>query len=619
MNRRARRAGQTSGHHAAIDASEQDWGNPSALDELAARASLLYQEGQAKRAELICDKILARQPSHADALTLSGLILQGSGRHRLAVKNFRKAIASDPAQPACHYNIAFSLQALGRRDEATIHFRNAVTLGYHQNGIERLILQDPAIVACVNRMEERWPLPVKTDELFPASVLERLQSDLFLRCALEAVPLRGIAVERFITRLRSAVLEHVYLDITRSNTCDFALIDLIAAVARQCFINEYVFAQNAEETRQSAGLKELLERKVMEGQDIPPALLAAVAAYCPLHCLPLATPLAGRNWPQSVAELVRQQVGEPAEEANDRPSIPVLTPVDDAVSLRVMQQYEENPYPRWTINPLAAPAFDHEEKAAPISGSAPNSTNEILIAGCGSGQHAVQIARGFPDAHLLAVDISLPSLAYARRKAREAGLRNIEFAQADILRIAAVGGVFDRIEAVGVLHHLAEPEAGWRLLLSLLRPQGTMRIGLYSATARRAIIAAQKFVAERGYRPTLEDIRRCRQEILDLYQTRSWRNVIETADFYSMSGCRDMLFHVMEHNFDIPRIKRFLDDHNVAFEGFELEPQIRENFTTQFPGAEALTDLEKWQAFELANPQTFRAMYVFTARKQRAS
>jgi SAM-dependent methyltransferase len=229
----------------------------------------------------------------------------------------------------------------------------------------------------------------------------------------------------------------------------------------------------------------------------------------------------------------------------------------------------------------------------------------------------VQIARGFPDAQVLAIDISLPSLAYARRKAREAGLRNIEFAQADILKVAAIGGVFDRIEAVGVLHHLAEPETGWRLLLALLRPGGTMRIGLYSATARRGIIAAQKFAAERGYRPTLEDIRRCRQEILDLYQTRGWRNVIETADFYSMSGCRDMLFNVMEHNFDIPRIKRFLDDHNVAFQGFELEPPIRENFTEQFPDADALTDLDKWQAFELANPQTFGHMYVFTARKDR--
>lgn len=615
MNRRARRAGQTSGHTAATDVAEQDWGDPSVLAELVARASLLYQEGQAERAELICDKILARQPSHAGALTLLGLVLQGAGRHRMAVKNFRKAIASDPAQPACHYNIAFSLEVLGRPDEATTHFRNAVTLGYHENGIEKLILQDPVIVTCVNRMEERWPLPIKTDELFPASVLERLKSDIFLRCALEAVPLRGIAVERFFTRLRSAVLEHVYLAITQSKTLGFALIDLIAAIARQCFINEYVFSRSAEEERHSTALKELLERKVMDGQEIPPALLATVGAYFPLHSLPVATALAARSWPQSVAELVRQQVREPAEEADDRLSIPALTPVDDAVSLRVMQQYEENPYPRWTINPLAAP---QAERPAALSDAGMLSTNKILIAGCGSGQHAMQIARGYPDAHVLAVDISLPSLAYARRKTREAGLHNIEFAQADILKIATIGGVFDRIETVGVLHHLAEPETGWRLLLSLLRPDGTMRVGLYSETARRGIITAQKFVAERGYRPTPEDIRRCRQEILDLYQVRNWRNVIETADFYSMSGCRDMLFNVMEHNFDIPRIKRFLDDHKLSFEGFELEPQIREIFTAQFPGADALTDLEKWQAFELANPQTFRAMYVFTVRKEQA-
>jgi SAM-dependent methyltransferase/tetratricopeptide (TPR) repeat protein len=618
MNRRARRAGRTSGHYAAVDVSEENWGDPSACSELVVRASLLYDQGQAERAEFICGKILARQPSHAAALTLLGLILQGSGRHRLAVKSFRKAIASDPAQAACHYNIAFSLEALGRQDEATIHFRNAVTLGYRENRIEGLVLQGPAIMACVNRMEERWPLPIKTDELFPASVLERIKGDIFLRCALETVPLRGIAVERFVTRLRAAVLEYVYLDIIQSKAPNLALTDLIAAIARQCFINEYVFAQSDEETRQSVRLKELLQQKVMDEQEIPPTFLAAVAAYFPLHSLPMAAALVGRNWPESVVELIRQQIREPLEEANDRPSIPAATVVDDALSLRVMRQYEENPYPRWTINPLPALAFGREQGVVPTSDASSSSAKAILVAGCGSGQHALQIAQCFPNAHVLAVDISLPSLAYARRKTREAGLRNVEFAQADILRIAAIGGTFDRIEAVGVLHHLAEPEAGWCLLLSLLRPAGEMRVGLYSGTARRGIVAAQKFVAERGYRPTADDIRRCRQEILGLYETRGWSNVTETADFYSMSGCRDMLFHVMEHCFDIPRIKQFLNEQNLSFLGFDLEPQIQENFRRQYPGVDALTDLDKWQSFEIANPQTFRLMYVFTVRKQRA-
>ena len=66
---------------------------------------------------------------------------------------------------------------------------------------------------------------------------------------------------------------------------------------------------------------------------------------------------------------------------------------------------------------------------------------------------------------------------------------------------ARSGGDFDFIEASGVLHHLADPWEGWRVLLSLLRPGGTMQVGLYSELARRNIVAARALIAERGYRP----------------------------------------------------------------------------------------------------------------------
>ena len=41
---------------------------------------------------------------------------------------------------------------------------------------------------------------------------------------------------------------------------------------------------------------------------------------------------------------------------------------------------------------------------------------------------------------------------------RKAGLHNVEYAQADILKLGTLGRSFDRIEAMGVLHHLADPK-----------------------------------------------------------------------------------------------------------------------------------------------------------------
>jgi ubiquinone/menaquinone biosynthesis C-methylase UbiE len=385
---------------------------------------------------------------------------------------------------------------------------------------------------------------------------------------------------------------------------------LFSAIAQQCFINEYVFAQSDEETRHSSALRDLLLQKSADGAEIAPLLLAAVAAYFPLHSLSAGRALLNRKWPQIVVTLVDRQLREPLAEADDLASIPVLTAVDDSVSFRVMQQYAENPYPRWTINPLAAFADEGEMPAASAGEG-----KEILIAGCGSGQHALQVAQNFPGARILAADISLPSLAYARRKTREEGVSNIEYVQADILQLETIGRSFDRVEAVGVLHHLAEPELGWRVLLSLLRPKGEMRVGLYSEAARRDIVAVRAFIAERGYGSAAEDIRKCRQEILRDFDNRRWTGVIETSDFYSMSGCRDLLFNVMEHRFTITQIKAFLNEQRLSFQGFEVNPWVLDKFQTLYPGAAALANLDNWQAFEADNPLTFRNMYVFTVRK----
>jgi SAM-dependent methyltransferase len=239
-------------------------------------------------------------------------------------------------------------------------------------------------------------------------------------------------------------------------------------------------------------------------------------------------------------------------------------------------------------------------------------SQDILIAGCGTGKHPFWIAQYFPHARILAIDLSRANLAYARRKTREERLPNIEYAQADILKLAGIGRIFDRIDAVGVLHHLADPEAGWRVLLSLLAPAGIMRVGLYSEAARRDVVQARALIAEGGYAPTIEGIRSLRQKII---RDQRWEMVLNSGDFYTASGCRDLLFNVMEHRFTIPEIASFLKEQELVFHGFELDGAVTEQFQRRYPGAEALINLDYWNAFEADNPKTFRGMYVFTVSK----
>jgi len=144
----------------------------------------------------------------------------------------------------------------------------------------------------------------------------------------------------------------------------------------------------------------------------------------------------------------RQQIAEPREETRGRDDIARLTTVHDDVSRKVRQQYEENPYPRWVdagriVRPTTLQAW--LRALSPDAGLREGSGGDILIAGCGTGQQAIEAAQNHPDARVLAVDLSLSSLAYARRKTRALGLANIEYGQADILRLDAIARTFDLI------------------------------------------------------------------------------------------------------------------------------------------------------------------------------
>jgi SAM-dependent methyltransferase len=282
----------------------------------------------------------------------------------------------------------------------------------------------------------------------------------------------------------------------------------------------------------------------------------------------------------------------------------------------VREQYEQNPYPRWVKTaPIGAPTRLDDYLAAkfPEAGFRPlgKPATDVLIAGCGTGQHSATVALQFLDAHILAVDLSMASLCYALRMTGALGLTNIEYAQADILKLGSIDRRFDLIDASGVLHHLADPFAGWRVLLSRLRPGGVMRLGLYSALGRRDVEAVLRYVAERGYRPLAPDIRRSRQELMGFADGTPQKAVTATSDFFSLSECRDLLFHVQERGLTLPDIRDFLAANALSFLGFETTATARQAYARRFPGDVAMTDLDRWSTIETEAPRTFLNMYQF--------
>jgi SAM-dependent methyltransferase len=440
-----------------------------------------------------------------------------------------------------------------------------------------------------------------------------LARDELLRAGLESTQMADVGVERLLTNLR-----RVLLDSPKDLAGDRLL--LACSLARQCFINEYVFACSPEETAQISVLRDAVAAALRAGQPIEAGTLAILACYEPLHGLSDAERSLAGDWPEPLRAVLAQQIAEPREEARLRETIPRLTGIRDAVSHAVREQYEQNPYPRWTKTaPLseAKPFAAHLARTVPLARFTPlrKARLDYLIAGCGTGHQVVSVLQTMSDVTVTAVDLSLASLAYAKRKTDALRLP-VSYGQADILELGGLSRSFDVVDVSGVLHHLAEPLAGWQVLASILRPGGFMRVALYSRLARRWIAAAQRLVMTNGWPATPDGIRAARQAIFALPDGAPERRVATLMDFFTLSECRDALFHVQEHTFDLGEIAAFLADTKLDFLGFDAASDLAHRYTKRFPEDVARTNLGNWAALEQENPDIFIGMYQFWVQKR---
>ena len=480
-----------------------------------------------------------------------------------------------------------------------------------------VVASNPAFVESLNRSMQAWPSRLTAEEFFGPDGLAEIAKDDLFRCLLSYERLNSVEFEKFLSGLRAALLEMA----AKSEDAESGdALALFCALAQQCFNNEYIYFAPEQEWQAASSLRDGLVEALSRGKLVSPLRVAATAAYFPLHKLPEADALLATGLPAEIKPLLRQQIIEPKEEIEYRALMPSLTPIEGTVSQKVRAQYEENPYPRWvkTVSPrtrqmkineymrIRFPHAPYRELFGEV---------DFLTAGCGTGQHVALIKALLDIDRMLAIDLSLASLGLAKRMANKLGLTQVEFAQADILQLPSLGRTFNVIDSTGVLHHLADPEAGWRALGSILRPGGIMRIGLYSELARKTIVEARETIAARGYGQSTEEIRRFRQEIIATDKDASIGKVLNFADFFSLSECRDLLFHVQEHRFTVPRIAQFLNENGLVFLGFDLLPEIIEKYTKRFPEDEAATSLDLWNQFEHENPDMFMQMYQFWVQK----
>lgn len=117
-----------------------------------------------------------------------------------------------------------------------------------------------------------------------------------------------------------------------------------------------------------------------------------------------------------------------------------------------------------------------------------------LDAGCGFGRHIYNAAQF--GAEMVGVDISA-AIDSTHRNTRD--LPNVHLVQADLYRLPFRKGIFDFAYSIGVLHHLPDPEAGFRQVVSLVRKNGVVFIWVYSKSRRlvNAVLEAARAVTTR--------------------------------------------------------------------------------------------------------------------------
>lgn len=318
---------------------------------------------------------------------------------------------------------------------------------------------------------------------------------------------------------------------------------VMASVAIQSFNNGYV----VDITSAERGALQRLELECRSRDPHGPRLKDTLFALA-MYGLPASADL-DALWCRCVSDnrdsvteaLWRLLVLEPDEDRRAASSLTPCSVID--VGDSVTQLYESDPYPRW--GDLTVPTSASSANAGdPVFRALAHRTAErpmrVLVAGCGTGRHPIQLALRYTDIDVCAIDISRASVVHAMRRARHYLDRPIRFELCDLRSVSALGIRFHCVEAVGVLHHLKNPVEGLRALARVLVPGGLVKIGLYCREARAPLGAAQSFVRARLRSP--DDLPAIRARLI-VEAPAAASAAACYRDFFYRAGVRDLLAH----------------------------------------------------------------------------
>ncbi len=241
------------------------------------------------------------------------------------------------------------------------------------------------------------------------------------------------------------------------------------------------------------------------------------------------------------------------------------------VAEAVQDFYERYPYPR-PVNSLDKYRRlwqDRQRRRADFHLFWParpyREDRSILIAGCGTSQAAKHALR-WPAAQVTGIDFSATGVRHTEELKRKYNLNNLQVHQLAIERVSDLGASFDQVVCTGVLHHLADPDAGLKALRAVLKPDGAMHLMVYAPYGRTGIYMLQEFARRIGIHAEDGEIQDLIAALRALPPGHPLENLLrEAPDFRQAAALADALLHPQDRAYSVPQLFDFIKKGGLRF------------------------------------------------------
>ncbi|MGC2398852.1 MAG: class I SAM-dependent methyltransferase [Acidobacteriaceae bacterium] len=234
----------------------------------------------------------------------------------------------------------------------------------------------------------------------------------------------------------------------------------------------------------------------------------------------------------------------------------------------------------------------------------------VLIAGCGTSQAAKHALR-WPGAKVTGIDLSATSVRCTEELKRKYKLGHLQIHQLPIDRVTELGTTFDQIVCTGVLHHLADPDAGLAALRGVLKPDGAMHLMVYAPYGRTGVYMLQEFCRRVGIRATNQGIGDLLSTLRALPPGHPLENLLRDApDFQQASALADALLHPQDRAYSVPQLFDFIGRGQMTFGRWVKQAPYspRCGLLAHLPQALRIADLSPAEQFAAA--ELFRGTMV---------